>query len=443
MTEPRPPRRSRPSRGWAIVAAPMLQFVLAGAIAMGLVVTALAVASHRIGEREAIVEARSEALLKAQGLVEPIISDSIASGDPDAVAAVDDVVREKVLSDSLVRVKIWRPDGRVLYSNEPREIGDVYELADDDLEALETGVVDAEVSDLSKPENRYERRYGKLLEVYLPIQLPSGERVLYESYFLYDTVEESGQRIWRSFAPFTIGAVIILQLIQIPLAFSLAQRLRRRQLEREDLLERAVRASEHERRRIAQDLHDGVVQDLAGVSYSLAAIGRQGDDPHAAELAAAGDTVRSSIEALRTLLVELYPPNLAEEGLGPALADLVARARAVGLRTEVDTSGLAADLPIAAVRLVHRTVQEALRNVIAHAGATRVDVRAASDGSVVWAEVVDDGRGFDVERARARPDRGHVGLLATSDLVAEAGGRLSISSGPDIGTTVRIEVPLP
>jgi len=421
----------------------MLQFVLAGAVAMGLVVTALAVASHRIGEREAIVEARSEALLKAQGLVEPIIADAIVDGDPDAVAAVDDVVREKVLSDSLVRVKIWRPDGRVLYSNEPREIGDEYELANDDLEALETGVVDAEVSDLSKPENRYERRYGKLLEVYLPIQLPSGERVLYESYFLYDTVEESGQRIWRSFAPFTIGAVIILQLIQIPLAFSLAQRLRRRQLEREDLLERAVLASEHERRRIAQDLHDGVVQDLAGVSYSLAAIGRQGDDPHAAELAAAGDTVRGSIEALRTLLVELYPPNLAEEGLGPALADLVARARAVGLQTEVDTAGLAADLPIAPVRLVHRTVQESLRNVIAHAGATQVEVHAASDGSIVWAEVIDDGRGFDVEQARASTDRGHVGLLATSDLVAEAGGQLSISSGPDIGTTVRIEVPLP
>lgn len=442
MSDALPARRRHAARGWGIVAAPMLQFILAGALAMLLVVFALSVASKRIGEREAIIEARSEALVKAQGLIEPIITDALLEGDPAQIAAIDQVVNEKILSDSLVRVKIWSDEGEVLYSNEPREIGDTFELAEDDIEALEDGVVDAEVSDLTKPENRYERDYDKLLEVYLPVQLPSGERVLYESYFLYDTVEESGQRIWESFAPFTIGAVIVLQLIQIPLAYSLAQRLRARQLEREDLLERAISASEHERRRIAQDLHDGVVQDLAGVSYSLAAIGRQGDDPHAIELAAAGDTVRSSIEALRTLLVELYPPNLAEEGLGPALADLLARARAVGLETDADTTGLAADLAITESRLVYRTVQEALRNVITHAEATTVRVRAASDDERVWAEVVDDGRGFDVDEARRRAEDGHVGLLGTADLVADAGGQLIITSGDHAGTTVRIEVPL-
>jgi signal transduction histidine kinase len=420
----------------------MLQFVIAGALAMLLVVVALSIASRRIGEREAIVEARSEALVKAQGLIEPVLTDALLEGDPEAIEAVDEVVQDQVVTDSLVRVKIWSSEGQVLYSNEPREIGATYELGADELEALEDGVVDAEVSDLSKPENEYERQYGKLLEVYLPVPLPSGEPVLYESYFRYDAVEDSGQRIWRSFAPFTIGAVVILQLVQIPLAFSLARRLRTRQLEREDLLERAISASEHERRRIAQDLHDGVVQDLAGVSYSLAAIGREGTDPHASELATAGDTVRSAIEALRTLLVELYPPNLAEEGLGPALADLMARARAVGLATTVDTTGLAPQIPLTAARLVYRTVQESLRNVITHAEATSVRIHAASDGDVVWAEVVDDGRGFDVEAARARAAGGHVGLLGTSDLIAEAGGQLSISSGPGRGTTVRIEVPL-
>lgn len=421
----------------------MLQFVLAGAVAMGLVVVALSIASHRIGEREAIVEARSEALLKAQGLVEPVLTDALLTGDPAAASAVDHVVRSKVLTDSLVRVKIWSSKGQVLYSNEPREIGATFAFTPEDREALSAGVVEAEVSDLSKPENRYERQYDKLLEVYLPIELASGEQVLYESYFLYDTVEESGQRIWRSFAPFTIGAVIILQLIQIPLAYSLAQRLRTRQLEREDLLERAISASEHERRRIAQDLHDGVVQDLAGVSYSLAAIGRGGEDPHAPELASAADTVRNSIASLRTLLVELYPPNLAEEGLGPALDDLLSRAEAVGLATDADTAALAPGLPLTATRLVYRTVQEALRNVITHAEAAHVQVRAASDGAEVWAEVVDDGRGFDVDQARRTADHGHVGLLATSDLVEEAGGRLTIRSAPGRGTTVRIEVPLP
>jgi signal transduction histidine kinase len=421
----------------------MLQFILAGAAAMLIAVLAISVASRRVGEREAIVEARSESLVKAQGLIEPVLRDDLLTGDAEAIDAIDDVVRDDVLTDSLVRVKLWSPDGRVLYSDEERQIGERHELGADELEALDEGIVEAEISDLSKPENTFEREYEKLLEVYLPVTLPSGEPVLYEAYFLYDTVEASGQRIWRSFAPFTIGVVVLLQLVQIPLAFSLARRLRLRQLEREDLLERAISASEHERRRIAQDLHDGVVQDLAGVSYSLAAIGRTGDDPNAPELAAAGDTVRSSIEALRTLLVELYPPNLADEGLGPALADLLARARAVGLATDADTTGLATDLPINATRLVYRTVQEALRNVITHADARSVRVRAASDDRTVWAEVVDDGRGFDVAEARGRAGGGHVGLLGVRDLVIDAGGSLEVTSTPDAGTTVRIEVPLP
>jgi signal transduction histidine kinase len=120
----------------------------------------------------------------------------------------------------------------------------------------------------------------------------------------------------------------------------------------------------------------------------------------------------------------------------------MARARAVGLATTVDTTGLAPDVPLTAARLVYRTVQESLRNVITHAEATSVRIHAASGPDVVWAEVVDDGQGFDVDAARARAAGGHVGLLGTSDLIAEAGGQLSISSGPSSGTTVRIEVPL-
>ncbi|MFN8018301.1 MAG: sensor histidine kinase [Acidimicrobiales bacterium] len=442
MSEPASSRR-RSTRGWGTVATPVLQFLLAGAVALVLVALALSVASRRIGEREAIVDARSETLMKAQGAVEPALTDALIEGDPKAIADLDEVVRGRVLSPSLARVKVWKADGTIIYSDEPRLIGKRYHLGDDEQEALREGLIQAEVSDLSKPENRYEKPERKLLEVYLPVTLPSGERVLFETYYVYDKVNSSGDRIWRSFAPISIGALIALELILLPLAWSLARRLRTRQLEREDLLERAIGASEHERRRIAQDLHDGVVQDLAGVSFSLAAIGRQDDATHRAEIDAAAETVRSSIGALRTLLVELYPPNLEEEGLGPALDDLLERARAVGLEATVDTTGLAADLPMGVARLIYRTVQEALRNVIAHAGATHVHVTAASEGAMAWAEVVDDGAGFDVEAARARAGEGHVGLLGVSDLAADSGGELRVTSAPGRGTTVRIEVPVP
>jgi signal transduction histidine kinase len=428
-------------RGWGIVAAPMIQFILVGAAALVVVAIALSVASRRVGEREAIVEARTEALVKAQGLVEPAITDGILDGDPEAVASLDDVVRDDVVVGSLVRVKVWSEDGTILYSDEPRLIGSNYGLGKEDLEAIEAGVVEAEVSDLSAPENRFERKHGKLLEVYLPIETPSGEKVLFEAYFLYDSVEDAGARIWQSFAPIAIGALIVLELIQIPLAYSLARRLRARQLEREDLLHRAVNASEHERRRIAQDLHDGVVQDLAGVSYSLAGLARDPDQPSATELTTAADNVRGSIEALRTLLVELYPPNLAEEGLAAAITDLLARARAVGLEATADTTGLGDEPTLEVARLLYRTVQEALRNVIAHAEATAVRVTIAIGEGMAYAEVTDDGSGFDVDAARRSAAGGHVGLLGMADLIEDVGGRLDLTSTPGQGTTVRIEVP--
>ena len=420
----------------------MIQFMVVGSAALVIVALALSVASRRVGEREAIVEARSEALVKAQALVEPKLQDGLLTGDPAALAAVGKIVTSDVLNAQLVRVKVWSADGKILYSDEPRLIGSTYHLGDDERAALATGVVDAEVSDLQKPENRFERVHKKLLEVYLPVETPSGQKVLFEAYFLYDSVQDSGTRIWRSFAPVAIGALIALELIQIPLAYSLARRLRTRQLEREDLMGRAINASEHERRRIAQDLHDGVVQDLAGVSYSLAALARQPDEPNHAEIATAAGNVRGSIESLRTLLVELYPPNLAEEGLVAALSDLLARARAVGLEATADTSALETELPLNVSRLIYRTVQESVRNVITHAQAQSVRVVVAAAEEKAWAEITDDGIGFDVAAAEAAADGGHVGLLGITDLAADAGGRLDVTSTAGEGTTVRIEVPL-
>ncbi|MCU1357818.1 MAG: two-component sensor histidine kinase [Acidimicrobiales bacterium] len=426
-----------------IVAIPVLQFALAGVAALVIVGLAVSVASRRVGEREAIVDARSEALAKGQAVVQPAVTDALLKVDPDTAEALDKIVRKQVLSSSIVRVKIWRADGTILYSDEERLIGARYPLGAEEVEALRKDRVQAEVSDLQRPENRFERPAKKLLEVYLPIRTPDGTRVLFETYFRYDAVVSSGQEVWRAFAPLSLGSLVILELVQIPLAWGLARRLRRRQIERERLLDRAIGASAHERRRIAADLHDGVVQDLAGVSYALAAAARQPDGPSPEALDSAAASVRSSIEALRTLLVEIYPPDLAQEGLAPAIDDLLSRATAAGVETHVDTSTLAANLPRPVAELLYRTVQEALRNVVGHASATNATVSVGVDGSSAFAEVVDDGSGFDVEATSAsRPDEGHVGLRGLRDLAGDVGGRLTIRSAPGAGTTIRMEVPI-
>ena len=98
-------------------------FALAGVLAVGLVGIATAIASRRVGEREAIADARSATLVKAQGLVEPVLTDALLTGDPAAFARVDSVVKAGVLDHSVVRVKIWTADGVIVYSDEPRLVG--------------------------------------------------------------------------------------------------------------------------------------------------------------------------------------------------------------------------------------------------------------------------------------------------------------------------------
>ena len=366
------------------VAQQVSQFMVAGLVAVVIVGFATAIASRRIGEREAIVDARTTALVRAQGVVEPAVTDGLLTRQPAAVAKIANVVESAVIDESLVRVKIWNRAGMVVYSDEPRLDGLTYQLGADEIAAIDQGRIEAEVSDLAKPENRFERSQKKLLEVYLPIRAPNGQRLLFEAYFRYGAVSAAGARIWRSFAPISLGALIVLELIQVPFAWSLARRLRQRQREREALLRQALDASDLERRRIAADLHDGVVQDLAGVAYALTGAARQPNVPAqtAQELERSATGVRSGVKALRSLLIEIYPPNLAEIGLGSALTDLVARAELRDLTATLDTAELAraapgpdrrAALPVRAGSPAERVRHSGARSVRGRPGRHRPD----------------------------------------------------------------------
>lgn len=402
------------------------------------------VASQRIGEREAITDARTTALVAAQGRVEPVVTDGLAVGDPAALAAVAGVVEREVVDASLVRVKIWSSSGRIVYSNEPRLIGTTYALGDDELTALESGLIEAGVSDLTKPENRFERDFDKLLEVYLPIRTPSGERLLFEAYYRFDVVSESADRIWRSFAPVALGALVVLELLQIPLAWSLARQLRQRQREREGLLHQALEASDVERRRIASDLHDGVVQDLTGVTFTLAGAARAPSTPPetAALLDDAARSVRTTVTGLRSLLVDIYPPDLDQEGLESSISELLTGVGDAGLTPSLDASHLSGPLPDPVAALFYRAAREALRNVVQHAHATTVVVTVGADAEHAWLSVVDDGVGFDAGDAAERAADGHFGLRGLDGLARDLGGRLNVRRGPDGGTHIELEVPL-
>lgn len=420
----------------------VVTFVLLGVVALAAVGVAGVLVLRNLAEDQAIAEAR-QVTAEAALAVERRVTDALVAGDAEASASVASVVADAVLLDPVVRVKIWTEDGTIVYSDESRLIGERYRLGDDELEAIREGGVTAELSDVSRPENRFDRGFGEVFEVYTPIQTPDGTPLLFETYQRSSSVADSGSELLAAFAPVLVVALLGFALLLVPIAWGLARRVRRAQDDRERFLQRALDASDHERRRIAGDLHDGPVQELAGLAMQLSATAERTDDPRVRDaLEDSATAVRTGIRTLRSAVVGVYPPNLAQSGLAPALGDLVARPVRDGLDVTLQVDpGVAFGAEVD--ELLYRVCQEALRNVEAHAGASRVRVRVERAEGAAVLEVADDGRGIgtdDESRARAE---GHVGVSILRELVQDAGGRLDLGPAPAGGTVMRVEVPAP
>ena len=425
------------------VAGAVAQFALTGLVVLALFLVGSVLVFRGLGRSEALRDARQFAVLTGQGIVEPALEDGVLRSSPEALDRLDGIVQERVLGERVVRVKIWDTTGRIVYSDEPRLVGSTYALDDGKREVLRTGSARAELSDLEGPENRFERDQGSLYEVYLPIRTPDGTALLFETYQRGSAVTSTGRRIWLPFAGLLLASLVLLWLVQVPLAYRLARNLRRSQREREALLVRAVEASNDERRRIAADLHDGVVQDLAGISYSLAAAAEASEPqvPPAlrATLREAAVATRDSMRRIRSLLVEIHPPNLQVSGLEAALTDLVAPlpSHGIDVMLDVDEAALGEETEL----LFYRAAGEAIRNVEHHAGARNLSVEVARANGRARLAVVDDGAGFtDADRERSRSE-GHVGLSLLEELASRVGGTLEVRSSPGQGTSFVLEVP--
>ena len=431
------------------VAAPTVGSVIVRFAAGTLVAIAIAVVGgYFVLRAVAIDEAKRQTRTRVQEeakLVEAAVRDGLLKGRGQAVRTVDNVVVARVLTESIVRVKIWSSGGRVLYSDEPAEIGGRYALSLEQHRLLGNGGAQVEVTDLNRPENALDRQQGRLLEAYTRIRTPSGTPLLFEIYQRFGSVTADARRLLKALAPPILGAVGLILLIQVPLLWSLMRRLQLGHEQREGLLANAVTSSRRERRRVASYLHDGAVQELAGLAFSLAPVAdhaaSRGADQDAAVVRTVIDRLRGTARDLRALLVDLHPPTLATAGLDAALRDLVSPLLARGTKVELRVDGddhLDAD----ARALVYRVAQEAVRNVIAYADATTVTVEVEVDGSTARLVVADDGRGFGPETRERRRAEGHLGLSLVEELAEQAGGSLVIESHEGAGTRVRLEVPL-
>ena len=423
----------------------VVRFLLGTLAAIVVVVVGGFFALRSVTIKEAERNTRDQVQVQGRLVESGGLTDGVLHSDPRALERLDNLVLGQVLSPSIVRVKVWSQDGRILYSDEPALIGRRFKLAPDELSLFHAGGAEAELSDLSKPENRYERQEDKLLEAHTTIRTPNGTQVLFEIYQRFGSVTASSERLLRALAPPLLGGLFVLLLFQVPLAWSMARRLQRGHRERELLLGNAIEASSQERRRIAADLHDGVVQDLAGVAFGLAPVADRADQRGAGDDASvlrdAISRLRQGQRDMRTLLVEIHPPQLDSAGLEVALSDLLSPLEAGGMATELHVDDAAA-AGSAGDGLVYRVAREALRNVRAHAGArsVQVDVTHPVPGTTRLV-VTDDGRGFAAEERERRGDDGHVGLTLLQELVEQSGGRLSVRSAQGAGTTVELEVP--
>jgi two-component system, NarL family, sensor kinase len=415
------------------------RFAIAGLVAL------LSLAAVLIGDlREDRAEqddatARQVTAALARAIVEPRLGPALSAGDKSAVERFDADLRRYVLHDPVVRVKLWSDIGRVLYASDAELIGRTFPLGPAQRAALYELGVESTVDAAPPGEYPEAAAPGRMLQVYAGLRDGSGHHLLFEAYFL----PSSGKAVpgaWRrDLVPMAL-ALVAVELAQFSLGWFLARRLRRHQRDRQLLVAHAADASNAERRRIVGVLHDSVVQDLTGMAYLMEAAGsRPAGSWPAARLAESAQRLRASLAVLRSVLVDVYPPDLHRDGLPAALAALTETLRQTGMAVRLSLAA-DADLPHQTALLLFRAAQEALRNVAAHSGAREVEVDVGRRGDVGYLVVRDDGRGFEPGQLAAA--RGHFGLRALRDLVTAAGGRLRVRSSPGQGTTVEAEVPL-
>ena len=393
-------------------------------------------AARTAATQEAVRQAEAATELLATAIISPAVDDGLLTGDPASIDLLDEAVQAHVLGERILTVRVWSPEGVILYSDDLTNVGQTFPLGVEELEVIATGESHADLSDLAKQENADQADFDQLLEVYVPVETPSGQRLLFETYQSTADLDSATTRILGAFAPVMLGVLLVFGLIQLALSWRLARTLERAQEEREDLLQRALAASEVERRSIAADLHDGVVQDLVGLTFTLDGMAGGASGASAQALTDAAGTSRRSVRSLRSLLVEIYPPNLEDIGMAGALADL---ATAIGsdtmrVRVRVDPE---AHLEPEAQAAAYRVARESLSNARKHAQASEVDVHLTRGARETVLTVSDNGTGFDPRQVPS----GHMGLRMMRDVATSVGASLTVESAPGQGATLRMELP--
>jgi len=219
-------------------------------------------------------------------------------------------------------------------------------------------------------------------------------------------------------------------------------RLHRMLAQREEAMERfaerIVLAQETERRRLAGEIHDGISQRVVSLSFHLsAAADALNTAPAVAahEIAEAQSLAEAALDETRFAIAGLHPPVLDDLGLAASLESLAASIP----QLEVHADARPCELPAHVATSVYRIAQEALQNVVKHAGATKARLRLLTHGDTITLEIEDDGQGFQPGASHATSTGyGLPGMRERAELL---GGTLEVKSYPAQGTLLRLRFP--
>ena len=423
----------------------IVQFVALCAVAFVIVGLATFAVASKLASHEALHDAEVRGELFTMGVAAPLVNRPLREGRPWAVHRFDTVMRNRLALGSIAHIKVWDPDGTIIWADEKGLTGRTLPIPEQVAQQQnDRFTLSWQSSATTSGDGNTQGEEGRL-EVYVGTLDADGNPIIMESYWSASAIESQYDLVLRQVAPLSLGALVLLTVAIVPLGISLARRLARSNRERDRMLQHALRASDLERRRMTQILHDGVIQDLAGLVYLLPSVTPR--DPHSAEeselrstLVDATALLKTDVGRLREILADLYPPSLEREGLEPALRELAEWAGRSGIEVTVSARGTE-DLEPAYARLAYRVVREGLLNVINHSGAQHAQVRVSvTSRSGVDISVRDDGLRRRPAVAEA-PKNGHFGLRLLEDVLADLGGDLVVVLPPTGGTELRASLP--
>lgn len=423
----------------SVVRVALTRFAVLALLGLVVVASVTAYMSQHLARDEAVRDARSRTVGIADGIAAPLVTEELRRGDPGAVRRLDAALRNRMRDGSVAHLVVWEVDGGVLWSDDTAALDH-----DEALPATLTSAGGDRVAiDADDQPGTFVRPGPQAwVEVYVRTIGADGEPFIFESYTPRDRLQADSGAVMSELLPLTLGSLGVLAVLIAPLAWSLARRIDRSNASRREVLRRSVRSWQWERERLAQTLHDDVIQDLSALGYALPAVlDRLPDTPAGQEARRAGQEMNQalvhSVRVLRTMLTDLAPTGFEDASLSQALQDLAQhhRDRGLGVDLSIDRD-LSAD--VAAGILVYRVVREGLHNVAKHSGATRATARLSNIGNAVEVVIDDDGSGPPQPLTSSRD---HIGLRLLAQVLEEVGGSLDLGVRAGGGARLRAVVP--